>query len=403
MVPADLRQEHFTSYRPLARQVATRHIDILRELPLSFVPLLLAELIEYDVKFPPERFEVDAQLTFMRARTAQQRRDVMSRFDRLRLSPQLADVDWVRNPATFSEQLAAHLWTTAQVAEFRAAAVEFLDGVRAEIPPPRPIMPRFVGVVIGQGVAKNTYRLFRKLRSQGTYFSRVKPDDGVAILLGRAASRARQHPIPFAHWYIDGGVAYSPRPPGVEVLAYAEVDGLRDAVVTKLRNLLAAGAGTEARRSALMKLTPADLGLSGAGADAVLDHFKVTVLSEGSGVQFFSTTFVQWAAREALRRAQPLTLIARFAARLTERTMNIAVMEAGAQQNLDADGALVDADMAAYYTRLNQMRLTGAEESSFLVWFEDHSDALIVSPSVARGVVSTEPIDMQQLLDRALA
>lgn len=403
MVPADLRPEHFASYPPLGRQAATRNLDILRELPLSFVPLLLAELIDYDVKFPAERSEVDAQFAFMRARTAERRREVMVQFDRLQLPRELEHVDWVRNPATFSEQLAAHLWTTAQVAEFRAAAVAFLDAVRAEIPPPRPIAPRFVGVAIGQGVEKNTHPLFRKLRPQGTYFRSVKPDDGVGILIRRAATRARQHPVPFAHWYIDGGAAFSPRPAGVEVLAYAELDPLRDAIVTRLRNLMAAGAGTEARRSALMKLTPADLGLKGDGAEAVRNHFKVTVLSEGSGVQFFSTTFVQWAAREALRRAQPVTLIARFAARVTERTMNLAAMHTRADEAVDAAGALVDADMAAYYTRLNQMRLIGAEESSFLVWFEDHSDALVVSPSVARGVESTEPIDMEQLLDRALA
>src|SRR5687768_1067000 len=403
MVPADLNPEHFASYPPLARQVATRNLDVLRELPLSFLPLLLAELVEYDVKFPAERFEVDAQLTFMRARTPQRRREAMSRFDRLRLSPELESIDWVQTPATFSERLAAHLWTTAQVAEFRTAAVEFLDVVRAEIPPPPPVVPRFVAVVIGQGVEKNSYPLFRKLRPQGTYFTRVKPDGGLGALMRRAAFRAQQHPIPFAHWYIDGGVAFSPRPAGVDVLAYAELDALRDAVVTRLRNLLVAGAGTEARRSALMKLTPADLGLSGEGADAVFNHFKVTVLSEGSGVQFFSTTFVQWAAREALRRAQPVTLIARFASRMTERAMNIALMHERTQEHFDPAGALVDADMAAYYTRLNQTRLTGAEESSFLVWFEDHSDALVVSPSFGRGIESTEPIDMEQLLDRTLA
>jgi hypothetical protein len=52
----------------------------------------------------------------------------------------------------------------------------------------------------------------------------------------------------------------------------------------------------------------------------------VTLLSEGSGVQFFSTTFVQWAAREVLRRAQPVTLFARFAPRVTERSMNASLM-----------------------------------------------------------------------------
>ena len=191
MVPAELYPEHFNSYPPLARQAGIRNLDILRELPLSFVPLLLAELIEYDVKFPAERAEVDAQFAFMRARTPERRREAMSRFDRLRLSRELEKVDWVRNPAAFSEQLASHLWTTAQVAEFRTAAVEFLDAVRAEIPPPGPKAPRFVGVIVGRGVEKNTYPLFRKLRPQGTYFRRVKPDGGVDALVRRRSEERR--------------------------------------------------------------------------------------------------------------------------------------------------------------------------------------------------------------------
>jgi hypothetical protein len=69
---------------------------------------------------------------------------------------------------------------------------------------------------------------------------------------------------------------------------------------------------------------------------------------------------------------------------------------------LDAQGALVDADMGAYYTWLNQMRLTGAEESSFVVWFEDHSEALVIAPAASRGVESSEPVDLNQLLDKAL-
>jgi len=54
------------------------------------------------------------------------------------------------------------------------------------------------------------------------------------------------------------------------------------------------------------------------GGDAVLNRFQLSVLTEGSGTQIYSTTFVQWAARELLRRAQPLTLLARFAPRLRE-------------------------------------------------------------------------------------
>ena len=55
-------------------------------------------------------------------------------------------------------------------------------------------------------------------------------------------------------------------------------------------------------------LSPADLGLRGDKNDAVLRHFEVKILTEGAGTQVFSTTFVQWAAREAMRRAQPVTM-----------------------------------------------------------------------------------------------
>jgi hypothetical protein len=402
MIPAELTPEHFASYRPLARQIATRHLQVLRELPLAFVPLFLAELIEYDVKFPPETLEIDAQLTFLGRLPAERRREVMAAFWRLTLPGELEAIDWVRNPAGFSERLSAHLWTTGQVADFRAAAVEFLTAVRSAIPPPAPSIPRLVMVVVGQGVSSATYPLFRKLRDRGTYFTAVRPANGLRILIERGAARARRAPAPFAHWYIDGGTAPAVPRTALEVLAFRELDSVRDAVVSRLRSMIVAGTGVEARRTALMKLAAEDIGLKGDAQEAVRNHFKVTLMSEGSGVQFFSTTFVQWAAREVLRRAQPVTLLARFAPRITDHSMNLAITDTAVQGKVDPEGALRDADMAAYYTWLNQMRLPGADKSSFLVWFEDHSDALAVAPSVARGVESTEPIDMEQLLDRTL-
>ena len=47
----------------------------------------------------------------------------------------------------------------------------------------------------------------------------------------------------------------------------------------------------------------------------MLGRFQVKLLTEGSGTQIFSTTFAQWTAREALRRAEALTLVAPLRAR----------------------------------------------------------------------------------------
>jgi hypothetical protein len=123
-------------------------------------------------------------------------------------------------------------------------------------------------------------------------------------------------------------------------------------------------------------------------------------LTEGSGTQLFSTTFVQWSTREALRRAQPLTLLARFAPRQREESMK--ELLAGREQIPvgDPQGSLIDADMAAYYTWINMQRLSGAEQASFLVWFENHREALAISPALPRGKNDESSVDLMELTRR---
>ncbi len=401
MQPAQLKPENFASYPPLGRQVAVRGIELLRQLPLSFVPLLLQQVIAYDWKFPPERQEVDAQFSYLGGLSPERLQEVMRRFAVLRLSPEIEHIDWINSPIEFSEQLSAQLWTTNQVADFRTAAVELLNMVHAAVPPPAPAIPRLALVVLGQGVSENTYRLFRKLRAHGTYFSRVNPENGLRILVDHVAARAREHPAAFAHWYVDGDAPYSSVPSGaVQVLSYREIEPLRVRVVATMRGQLLQGQGTEARRNGLARLGPEDFGLQASGENAVPDHFKVAVLSEGSGTQFFSTTFVQWSARELLRRAQPLTLLARFAPRMTALSMDQALAGSTKPPVLDAQGALVDADMGAYYTWINLMRLSGASESSFLVWFENHKEALAIAPALARGSQSDTALSLEEVLEK---
>src|SRR5438045_5024100 len=107
------------------------------------------------------------------------------------------------------------------------------------------------------------------------------------------------------------------------------------------------------QRTHMARLTPADLGIDregDIGEDELLDRFKVKLLTEGSGTQIFSTTFAQWTAREVLRRAQPITLLVRFAPRQRQRPMNelLTSMPAnGGNVEFDPIGSLIDADMAA--------------------------------------------------------
>jgi len=103
---------------------------------------------------------------------------------------------------------------------------------------------------------------------------------------------------------------------------------------------------------------------------------------------------------EALRRAQPLTLFARFAPRQRENQMNELLAERQRKPELDAAGSLIDADMGAYYTWLNQQRLPGAEKSAFLAWHEDHSEAVVIAPHFELATRSDTPIELRDLIAR---
>jgi hypothetical protein len=96
-------------------------------------------------------------------------------------------------------------------------------------------------------------------------------------------------------------------------------------------------------------LSPDDVAFEGTTTDAALRHFEVNVLTQGAGCQIYSTTFVQWAARECLYRAQPLTLFARFATRQMNAPMEKLLARDPLQQQ-DPEAVLVDADMGAYHT-----------------------------------------------------
>ncbi len=141
----------------------------------------------------------------------------------------------------------------------------------------------------------------------------------------------------------------------------------------------------EAFRTMLARTRPEDVGL-GRRRRSRAQPLSAQLLTEGSGTQVFATTFVQWAAREALRRAQPLTLFARFAPRQREKPMNELLAEAQRKPELDPKARLVDADMGAYYTWLNQQRLSGAANARS--WFGTKikrcSSALPLSPAHAR-------------------
>jgi hypothetical protein len=401
MLPTQLTADAFAAYPPEARHLCVDHLPLLRQLPLAFLPLLLRELIVYDWKFPVERRDFEAQLAYLRAQLPAELVAVMAPFSGLRLTPKLQSSDWVNNPGRFSEELTAELWATHQIDGFREAAIDYVGKFDAAKPKERPVVPRLGIVLIGQGVTANDYPLFQKLRHQGVYFRNVAPESGRSAIFEAVARRAAAHPTPFDHWYIDGGDADPLGANRLTCVSYNALGPVRDALMRKFERIMQrGGGGPEVLRTQLAQMRPEDAGMRGTGDAAVLNRFQLSLLTEGSGTQLYSTTFVQWSAREALRRAQPSTLLAHYVPRRREQSMNELISGVKDLPGVDPQGSLIDADMGAYYTWINSQRLSGADRAGFLVWFEAGREAVAIGPNLPRDAQQSRPTNIPAILSQ---
>jgi hypothetical protein len=401
MLVQQIHVEQFSSYPPQAKRIATGNIALLQQLPLTFLPLLLREIIVYDWKFPAERDEIDRQIRYLGGLTADQLSSTMSSFAKLKLSADLEAMNWIDAPVRFSERLSAYLWATHQIDDFGRAAEEYIRVFNAAVPEAPVPVPRLGIAVIAQEISRSNYPLFRKLRRKGVYFSQVDPGSSYKLLLETVAARAQAHPSPYAHWCIEGAQQGTPQDGTVASLAYDSLKPARKQLIHKMQQVSASQSGVEMLRTRMAETEPSELGMQRLTSDPVLSRFAIRVLTEGSGTQIYSTTFVQWTAREALRRARPLTLLAKFSARQTEESADEELSGIQQQAVLDPAGSLVDADMGAYYTWINLQRLSGADQSLFIAWAEGRREAVAIGPSFAPGTQSQANVSMVDILRQA--
>ena len=404
MQPQDLTPAAFATYPPRARAMVTNNLALVRTLPLVFAALLLRETREYDWKFPAEQRAIDDQFAFLDALTPAARAYLLQGFDNVRLPADTARIDWVAHPQQFLDALTAALWSTHQIDGFRQSATQYADRLRQARPDPAPPVPRLTLVVLAPELQKADYTLFRRLRPHGVFVPQVDPADGWSTLVAFARQRASKTPVPFGHLYFDGDVANEALAAHLVTSSYAALSPVRSQLLERIGTILSsAGEGPEHLRTAMARITPESLqwptiASGSAAADPVFRRFQLDVLTQGSGTQIFSTTFVQWSAREALRRAQPLTLVLRFAPRQRSLNMNEMLSGKAVDNTTDPAGSLLDADMGAFYAWVDQQRLAGAEQSACLVWSQAHKQAVLLGPALPRNTVAAAPMNMRQML-----
>ncbi len=388
----------FSAYPPLGREFAGRHLPLLRQLPLPLTILMLREISAYDWRFPAERRMLEDQFAWLQSLSPAELSETLRGFAQLSTPVQALSRNWVGDPERASEAMTAYLWSTSQIDAFRAAADSYADAWHNAVTENGPTVPRLCIVVLGSELDAAGTPIFFKLRPHGVFFPQVDPANGMRAIFETMSARAAAHPLPYEHWYIDGGHPEPWNDPRITVISWGELEALRSAILQRIQKTISGSAsGPEQLRTVLAEITPSDLDLK-PGRDELMDRFKISVLTEGSGTQIFSTTFAQWAAREALRRAQPSTLLVRFAPRQRQLPMDELLAGLNSHNVPDPKGSLIDADMGAFYTWINQQRLAGADQAKFVAWCEENNQAIAIGPTLPQGTTAENKLTLQQIL-----
>jgi hypothetical protein len=225
MKPGDLRAESFSVYPPQARALATENLNVFKRMPLLLLALVLRQVAQYDWSFPAEREQLSLQLNLLSHMDAASFDSLMSSFSAIPFTTELTKIDWVNHPQRFSEQLTANLWSQHQIDSYHSAAQKYQQYLQKALPEPLPAVPRWTIVVIGSGVQKTEYPLFRRLMPHGTLFTQLDPEGGHDTLMAEVGSRILRYPSEYAHWYIDGGEPHSaaPEKQGLTTMSYARL------------------------------------------------------------------------------------------------------------------------------------------------------------------------------------
>lgn len=399
MLPSALTASSFYRYPPQGRDTAAANLNLLRELPLPLCASILRQLSGFDWLFPAEQNVITAQFSALAAMNPQQRAQATSSFATLAVQPSLAQMDWVNEPKRFLEALTAYLWSTHQIDAFHSAATTYAEAVRLDAGNTNPPIPRAVFVVVSRELDKPGYPLFRKLRQQGVFFEDVRGELTTEQLSSWIGARTQKLPAALTHFYIDGAEPLAISAEHLYTMSWTGVSHPRQALLERMHRIMnTPGSGPELARTALASLSPADLGMNSAPGNEVMDHFAVSVLGEGSGTQIFSTTFAQWGAREVLRRAEPSTLLVRYGPRQQLQPMNEMLAGTAPTTLPDLPGSFVDADMGAYYTWINQQRLSGASSAVFVAYSEARRQAVAVGPGLPKASTSPQAFPIDKLI-----
>jgi hypothetical protein len=403
-----------------AATLAQEHGEVLARLPATVHAFILVELQKWPMLFGPEQRYQRALLEHLSRLPGPELDQAAAGIGRIEAeagATRLSD----RNPARFQDDAQALLRKGGQVVAWRRE----VDGFFQKIDPaleaqlyPADAPRRLVVQLYGSGIAVQREKLWSRFKGAGV---RVPlnlegangTDRFLQALFGARDNAGGAPPLvaaatgsaPLDAWFIESHEALHVLCDGKRAgtsagsltgLSYDRLRTYRDDLTRALNSKIQSGvespqAFAAYARSLQIAPPPGALLYS---ADVLL-AFVRDVLLTGNGTLLMNNTFVEWAAVQALRRAQPRVLVTRFGVRdrLKPFSSMILFSQPRASDHIpivqDPVGSFIDVEQLSYYVWLNAEKSPAYRKKTLYLFLAEGVDEMLAIRSDAAAATSS--------------
>jgi hypothetical protein len=408
-----------------AAALARDHDEALARLPATIQAFILVELRKWPTLFAPEQQYQRALLEHLSALPATDLRDIAAGIARVEVESGCDRI--LRNdPAQFQDEAQALLRKQKLVQAWRREVDTFFQHINPALEPqlyPADAPRRLIVQLYGSGIAIDRNKLWNRFKGTGVRVPlQLEGAQGSAALLAAllgARSETRPEPAllasihasglsPVDTWMVEShqalhdvcraGSGAAATNTAVTGLSYDLLREYREELMRALYGKVLTGvespqAFAAYARSLKVAPNPAALLYS---AD-ILQAFVRDVFLTGNGTLFVNNTFVEWAAVQALRRAQPRMLVTRFGVRHKFRPFSSMLLfsqpRASDQSPLieDPAGSFVDVEQLSYYVWLNAEKGPAYRKRTLYLFLAEGVDELLAIRSDAPGSGARAP------------
>lgn len=371
---------------------------LIKRLPITVRPALNGQLASWATLFPFERRRF---LVFMRGIASLD----SQHFDEVvtplrRIENRMGVQSWNFSQDADTMENASLLARSAEYLEWRKEVQNFYVAVEAAANSSNKALsplPRIIVTILPNSLPYEQATVWKKWNNAGLAVS-IEGDPAriTEILL---TENSAVHHLPAQQgslnssdlWLIDAASGLPAKQGPSAILNCAALIPLRDRVLAQVNTVPKSIEVTDQTLAAIRTRNWDPWWPPEIKDDAALHKFVIDVYLSGNGALIFPSAFVEWASSEAIRRARPRALFARFGMRTKPKAFtSIAIFEN--QQRIstlpdvdDPQGSALDAVVLAKYVFLSAQRYPESEQTAFLCIAESVKSAYLVLPDALKA------------------